>query len=273
METRFDNQLFIVNTVNRAGIPKPFLENETHRYFPCREFHGLILHYGESKACYRLISEGKTVTMAHGDLLFIPQGTEYETSPLTRTGLASCYYINFDTSNKVECKSVLHRVNNFTRYSKLFSLAVDSQTDVFAGKSGSNEQLISVLYSIISELKKELVSESFSYGSKKKVAPAIEFIETHPEDNRSVDELAALCGLKAPFFRRCFGEATGLSPVTFRNNAKISKAVRLIETTDKTLPEIASLCGIEDYYYFCRLFKAVTGIPPGKYIKRTMNNA
>ena len=42
----------------------------------------------------------------------------------------------------------------------------------------------------------------------------------------------------------------------------------LLSTTDKGIREIAETVGIENYTYFIRLFKKMTGYSPGRYRKR-----
>ena len=44
-------------------------------------------------------------------------------------------------------------------------------------------------------------------------------------------------------------------------------ALRLLSDPQKTIDEIAAICGYKDAYYFGRIFKKKTGVSPGKYRK------
>ena len=61
----------------------------------------------------------------------------------------------------------------------------------------------------------------------------------------------------------CFG--TGISEHI--KNLRIEKAKNLLKSTDKSINEIAALCGIPDYNYFTKVFKSATNETPSKYRK------
>ena len=48
---------------------------------------------------------------------------------------------------------------------------------------------------------------------------------------------------------------------------RIEKAKNLLKSTDKSITEIAALCGIPDYNYFTKVFKSETNETPSKYRK------
>ena len=54
-------------------------------------------------------------------------------------------------------------------------------------------------------------------------------------------------------------------------NERIKKAKQLIEQTNRPLYEISMETGFDNYPYFCRLFKAKTGVSPSKYKKASEN--
>ena len=47
--------------------------------------------------------------------------------------------------------------------------------------------------------------------------------------------------------------------------ARIDRACKLLAHTPLSLYSIATACGFRNVYYFCRVFKQQTGIPPGQY--------
>ena len=62
-------------------------------------------------------------------------------------------------------------------------------------------------------------------------------------------------------------EATGKTFLQHVRDLQIQHAVQLLQTTDKTLEEIAGLCGFANLLTFRRNFKAVVGMNPSDYRK------
>ena len=57
------------------------------------------------------------------------------------------------------------------------------------------------------------------------------------------------------------------SQFAYLNILRINNAKQLISTTDLPFSEIAYLVGIEDRYYFSKLFRKMTGMSPTEYYK------
>ena len=61
---------------------------------------------------------------------------------------------------------------------------------------------------------------------------------------------------------RVFSNVTGSTIFYYINMLRISNAKQMITTTNLTFAEVAYLVGIEDRYYFTRLFKRYAGMTP-----------
>jgi transcriptional regulator GlxA family with amidase domain len=57
----------------------------------------------------------------------------------------------------------------------------------------------------------------------------------------------------------------GTSPMEFLREARIRKAVKMLETTSKNVSEIAYQCGFSDPKYFSKCFKATFEQTPSEY--------
>jgi AraC-like DNA-binding protein len=71
-------------------------------------------------------------------------------------------------------------------------------------------------------------------------------------------------GMSYSSFRRAFGKATGRAPGDYFIELKMNRARQLLQSSDKSIQEIADLLGFESGYYFSRLFKARNGVPPSE---------
>ena len=69
------------------------------------------------------------------------------------------------------------------------------------------------------------------------------------------------------YLNRTFAALTGSPVFTYINILRINHAKQLIATTDLPFSEIGYLVGVEDRYYFSKLFRKMTGMSPSDYYK------
>ena len=81
----------------------------------------------------------------------------------------------------------------------------------------------------------------------------------------SLKEIADVAGLSPPYFSTIFKEEMGENLSKYLNRQRVEKASRYLLETEMSLAEIASCCCFEDQSWFSKIFKAYTGISPGKY--------
>jgi AraC-like DNA-binding protein len=68
--------------------------------------------------------------------------------------------------------------------------------------------------------------------------------------------------LSVSHFAAVFKKSTGFSIIEYFNHLKIQKGCQYLQFTDLRINEIADQLGIEDPYYFTRLFTKTIGISP-----------
>jgi AraC-like DNA-binding protein/ligand-binding sensor protein len=91
------------------------------------------------------------------------------------------------------------------------------------------------------------------------------YIQENYSRKISLQEIAKVSGLSAPYFSTIFKEERGENLSTYLNRLRIEKASHLLLKTDMPLSDIARACGFEDQSWFSRMFKSYTGLSPGKY--------
>jgi AraC-like DNA-binding protein len=109
--------------------------------------------------------------------------------------------------------------------------------------------------------------EGPSVGSGSRIERAKIHIESHLDSGLTLDTLAGVAGLSRHHFSREFARATGLPPVRYVREARCERAAVLLTTTGLSVKEIADRCGFESSSYFCRVFRASTGMSPAEYRK------
>ncbi len=99
----------------------------------------------------------------------------------------------------------------------------------------------------------------------KRIAGVLEYLSRHFAEPFSMSELPVKFAMSYTSLRRTFRAATGSGMKEYVLSLRISKAKTLLLEGSSSIAEVASACGFEDPYYFMRLFKRSTGLPPGRY--------
>jgi len=97
----------------------------------------------------------------------------------------------------------------------------------------------------------------------------INFINNNPHKQVTVQELAAKARMTPVSFARAFKKKTGIPPKEYVLDTKLKKAKELIvQNKGINIKDVALQIGIQDEFYFSRLFKKREGISPSQYIKK-----
>ena len=102
---------------------------------------------------------------------------------------------------------------------------------------------------------------------------AILYMQQNLSQTIKLDDLAQTVHLSVSFFCRKFKHDTGYAPIEYFNHLRIQKACQLLHFSNLRINEVASQLGIDDPFYFSRLFKQQMGLSPAAYRKNEGNNA
>ncbi len=98
-----------------------------------------------------------------------------------------------------------------------------------------------------------------------RIQPIIQWMHANIGRVESVATLAKRAGLSESRFRLLFTEMTGCSVTRYQNRLRIRTAQDLLASGEYSVSEVAQEMGFRDVYYFSRLFKRMTGVPPSAY--------
>ncbi|MDD6484700.1 MAG: AraC family transcriptional regulator [Clostridiales bacterium] len=132
-------------------------------------------------------------------------------------------------------------------------------------KDAPTFHLIGHLYLFLDYLVRSAADFSVPKGSKLSdfyVHEAVVYIEHNFQNNISVEDIAAVCGLNRSYFGKIFKETMGKSPQEFLINYRMIKAAELLKLTKLSIGDIGNAVGYENQLHFSRAFKNIYGISP-----------
>lgn len=94
------------------------------------------------------------------------------------------------------------------------------------------------------------------------IKEAINFIEQNFQNNISIEEIAAVCGINRSYFGKIFRNSVGCSPQEFLMNYRMVKAAELLKLTSLSIADVGSAVGYENQLHFSRAFKGIYGVSP-----------
>lgn len=101
--------------------------------------------------------------------------------------------------------------------------------------------------------------------SLKSMEKAMNYIDAHLCENFSLEQVAKIAAMSRSYFSTTFKHLNGISLWDYITVKKIDKAILLLTETDKTMLEIAMLCGYNNTANFNRAFRKVTQKTPQDY--------
>ena len=145
-----------------------------------------------------------------------------------------------------------------------FSMEINSLNLRMAQEAKSKEELTDILHLVVDRVA-DNISSFRGIPHAAALRKAEHFIMENFTRKISLKEIADIAGLSPPYFSTIFKEEMGENLSKYLNRQRVEKASRLLLETDMSLAEIAACCCFEDQSWFSKIFKAYTGISPGKY--------
>lgn len=125
--------------------------------------------------------------------------------------------------------------------------------------------LIGHLYLFLDYLTQSAKSTKLVQSSKMSdyyIKEAINYIEQNFQNNITIEDIAAVCGINRSYFGKIFRNSIGRSPQEFLMNYRMVKATELLKLTSLSIAEIGSAVGYENQLHFSRAFKTIYGVSP-----------
>jgi AraC family transcriptional regulator of arabinose operon len=101
-----------------------------------------------------------------------------------------------------------------------------------------------------------------------RVADACRYIIEHLTEELRIEEIAEVVGLSPSRLAHLFREQIGISILRWREEQRMVRAKRLLQSTRLAIAEISQRIGYEDQLYFSRVFRKRFGVSPSDFRRR-----
>jgi AraC-like DNA-binding protein len=203
----------------------------------------------------------KTYTADKNTILFLPAGTEYSVY-VDRAG--ECTVIEFDSTTDVgeahvcefninDDSDITATVTNVLHYWKLKGPAYHSKC-------------LSELYTLITQIS---TIHSYTYslaGKYPLIHKSVKYIErNYRREDLYTPALAEMSGIGETYYRSIFISVFQVPPAKYIQNYRVEKAKQLLVNSTGSIEDIAIAVGFANSSYFCKVFKATTGLTPTEF--------
>ncbi|MGH2412849.1 MAG: helix-turn-helix domain-containing protein, partial [Microcystaceae cyanobacterium] len=93
----------------------------------------------------------------------------------------------------------------------------------------------------------------------------LEYINEHLEQDIKLADLADLLGMSQFHFSHLFKQSLGKSPYQYLLQQRIERAKQLLKQSERSIMDIAFLCGFNSHSHLSKQFRQLTGVTPKAY--------
>lgn len=248
-------------------------------YYPKAKFHYRERHHGTEQNILIYCVEGKgqvtidkkRYVISPGDFFVIPHGSthSYQTEPTNPWTIYWCHFKGEQSDeiiNQILLKhgSLKSRVPFTDNRIELFN---NLYKNLEKGYSYENISYVNLIFPqfLSSFLFFEKFNLHFEEYSDDFIDQSIQFMQENMHQSLTLALLAQNVNSSASHYSAVFKKKTGFPPIEYLNHLKIQKACQFLQFTDLRIKEIAFKVGLEDQYYFSRLFNKTMGFSPSEY--------
>lgn len=219
--------------------------------------------------------------LAPGNLLYIPAGTPYK----LKSKYLRAVVVTFDhlceagcpenvippSQSDLVCEEKLRKCGieqPFDKWIKLDDFESERDTflrmnNVFTSAEGNFRAQISAMFKLILLKIADNVEEGALPAVMVEALDA--YIRENCSDEISNTELGAIFGYHPFYISTLLKERRGITLRQYVIAYRLKYAKRMLESTDKSMADIADGCGFTDASYFAKIFKSTFGMTPKEY--------
>jgi two-component system response regulator YesN len=132
--------------------------------------------------------------------------------------------------------------------------------------SASFDELLSNVWEVVEKITERSEKKKSKMDSQEFLKNAQQYIEKNLSEQISLQSVCSAFGISQPYLSRLFRKYENMSFNEYLTKKRIDKAKQLIsENPSIPLKDVATFAGYSDPFYFSRVFRSITGMPPSEY--------
>lgn len=140
----------------------------------------------------------------------------------------------------------------------------EAESGIPGGKAVLAALSVEICHSLIRTIIRTPAMKS-RVGERVEIGRAIEHIHSNLDDKLVVEDMAAVARLSASHFARVFKKETGKAPMEYVNELRLERAKKMLLAGDRSITEIAVLCGFGTPSYLSASFQKRYRMTPSEY--------
>ena len=200
--------------------------------------------------------ENGNITLTENCLFFFNQKDDFRAIVKE---LGESYTVHFTTWESVETESFSVKVQNTEEAISI----LEGVEHALRLRSGGENLALSGFYRFCYLLESNRVKSYHQTNGR--IADAKAYIDLSFREKNVLDTAAQSTGLSRRRFNDLFKQQYSITPNNYVTQKKINAAKALLVDNSLTVKQVAALCGFDDIYYFCKVFKAHTGLTPSQF--------
>ncbi len=250
-------------------------------YYPKAKFHYRERPHGADQHiliyCYegqgRVLLKKTEYAIEAGDFIVIPAKTPHiyeanDKNPWT------IYWVHFKGTASAQLVSLIEKQTRLKGFIQHNEKSIELFDEIYGQleRGYSNDNLMYANMCMWHFLTTFLYNGKYDTLSGQRNKDTCDIVIDYLSNNISkvltLGEISGEVNLSPSHFSFLFKKKTGFSPIEYFNHLKVQKACQYLLFTNLRIKEISLELGIEDQYYFSRLFTKIMGIAPNEYRER-----
>ena len=213
------------------------------------------------------LEDGEKLTATAGDIVYLPNNCCYrcfwDSEP---TGEHfSVTFVLFNAKNEICTVGDKIEIVFSDKHRKYLSLLMEMNNVWLKGEIGYVFKCNMLFWNWLHNLFVDITTKSLKYEHHG-IYKGLLFLQNNYTTDVTPEYLASLCNMSLTSFRRQFREVTGTSPIKYKNNLRMEKALSLLKTGEYSVSEAGASVGCPDIYYFNKMFKKTFNKNPSSFI-------
>lgn len=139
-------------------------------------------------------------------------------------------------------------------------------------EAGASEEISEIHNEMCLHYARQMQNLQRSSVTSKAVRTAIDFIYDHLHTRITLEALASLTNLSAPYFSRLFKKETGCSVSGYILSKKLETAKSMLASSSYSIAEISASLAFPSQSYFTNVLKKDCGLTPKEYRSQNRNS-